>query len=173
MVFYSMDYLINKKLINNDNLYGLFTSEELKVFGMPEISKFEVLALSDKEFILRLENLEDTAFDHHGGPKKAVPYVDINNLVMGMFAKIFGKGFVGFECRIKETGLTGTKDLSDIKAEKVQWKGADDDLIDETNLPKDKDEMLVSLESQRIRVFRVRLGTLAQTAPLEEVAFLA
>lgn len=50
--------------------------------------------------------------------------------------------------------LSGNEELKWMVWDKVKWQGEDDDYIDLSNLPKDKNTTVVSLEPQRIRTFR-------------------
>jgi hypothetical protein len=57
---------------------------------------------------------------------------------------------------ILETSLTGNQPYSMMSGKRIQWKGVDDDTIVEPTLPKDISETEVSLEAQRIRVFKLQ-----------------
>lgn len=45
-----------------------------------------------------------------------------------------------------------------MKMEKTKWAGDDDDNLDETDLPLDKNKTKVTMESQRIRMFGIDLS---------------
>lgn len=83
-------------------------------------------------------------------------YVDMDLLVTALVEKHLG-GLVGVSLEIAETSLSGSELYHLMVQEKTQWTGYDDDWLDDTRYPRDKDERHISLEPQRIRMFRVVL----------------
>jgi len=65
------------------------------------------------------------------------------------------RGIVGVKYSMEETSLTGVERYSQMVEEKTKWTGADDEYLDESFFPRDQSEKVVTLEAQRIRMFKV------------------
>ncbi len=95
--------------------------------------------------------------------RQSVPYeeshpniVDLDKLMTALVEKHLG-GIVGIKLEIVETSLSGTELYHEMIKEKTQWTGYDDDYLDDSTFPRDKSERLISLEPQRIRMFRISI----------------
>ena len=66
-------------------------------------------------------------------------------------------GLLGVRLEIVETTLSGTELYADMKYEKTQWSALDDEWLDDSRFPQDKNDNKISLEPQRIRMFRVSI----------------
>ncbi len=64
---------------------------------------------------------------------------------------------MGVPYTFEETSLTGTELYHSMVKAKTKWTGMDDDWLDDSELPKDHAENIVTLESQRMRMFRLTL----------------
>ena len=83
-------------------------------------------------------------------------------------------GIVGIKLEIVETSLTGTELYHEMLKEKTQWTGLDDDWLDDSRYPRDKSERLISLEPQRIRMFRITTKpNVRPPSPPKDAAFMA
>jgi hypothetical protein len=64
-------------------------------------------------------------------------------------------GLVGVPYNIVETSLTGTEVYRNMVDAKTKWAGDGDDYLDESFFPRDPQENVVTLEAQRMRMFRI------------------
>lgn len=95
--------------------------------------------------------------------KQSIPYeekhpniVDMDKLMEALVARHLG-GIVGIKLQIEETTLSGNELYHEMIKDKTQWTGIDDDWLDDSRYPMDKSEKLISLEPQRIRMFKITI----------------
>lgn len=151
---------------------------ELEEIGLPMhlagSCKMELTAFNASVFYVRLENLADDDFDtvysyyeyHENDTNVDVPVedepvvkiptlLDLDKLLIVLVNKHLGL-ITGVRMVIEETSLTGGELYTDMVASKTKWSGNSDDYLDQSEYPKDVGRLL-SLEAQRIRMFRVSL----------------
>jgi len=128
-------------------------------------------------FLFRLENLADKYFDTYydyyeryendtdidipieDEPEEVIPdYIDLDKLVALLVQKHVGS-IAGITLSVQETSLTGTEIYKEMVESKTKWTSLDDEWIDDSYLPKDHENgRQITLESQRVRTFRVVIG---------------
>jgi hypothetical protein len=77
-------------------------------------------------------------------------------------------GLVGVPYTLEEVSLSGTELYHSMAKEKTQWTGAGDDWLDESEFPRDHAENVITLEAQRIRMFRFTLQPIKPIRPPTE-----
>jgi hypothetical protein len=154
---------------------------DLEEIGLPihmaGACKMYLLPHNSSVFYVRIENLADDDFDTYWGyyeehandtnidiPDEDRPevddipdYIDLDKMLALMVEKHLGT-IAGVKMSLEETSLTGGELYSDMKEGKTKWIGFDDDWLDESTFPKDMNARNVTLEAQRIRMFRVTLS---------------
>ena len=66
-------------------------------------------------------------------------------------------GLVGVPYSFEETSLSGTEIYRAMKDAKTIFNGVDDDFLDLSSFPRDISDNIITLESQRIRMFKFTL----------------
>ena len=178
--FFSFDFQFKGSLVGDTmQSQPLLTTNDLELAGLPlhlaGTCKMEILASNTSMFFVRMENLADSDFDTYWSyyedhedtidvpiedePEELIPdYLNLDMLLALLIQKHVG-GIAGVTMKIEETSLTGGELYSDMAAAKTKWASLYDEWIDESWLPKDptKGGNLVTLEPQRIRMFRVSI----------------
>lgn len=80
-------------------------------------------------------------------------YVDLTALAKDFWYKANGQSVQLSRINIQETQLTGVQSQADMKKNRYQWVGLDDDHVVEPTLPKDLPNNVVALSAQRVRMF--------------------
>lgn len=103
---------------------------------------------NSNSMLLRLENLQDVL----DGKSDSV-IVDLDKVVRAILK--FSNQDASPEFTIKEKSLTANMDLDEMLTRRIKWKTVDDAITAPSKLSYVFDGSLVTLESQRIRVFEV------------------
>ena len=110
------------------------------------------------------EEDEDNWDDDDGWRKKSLKqkfdydeeHMNLEKLAALLIQKHLG-GLVGMKFSMEETSLTGVEKYSEMITAKTKWTGADDEYLDESYFPRDQSEKIVTLEAQRMRMFKVSI----------------
>ena len=122
---------------------------------MPLYAKIEYYPVNNSQIYFRLENLEDS-FDHgRGWPQTPTPYVQVDQLAVLLYQKVYGKNITADRLYIVETTLSANEEHQWMEWDKVTWKGVDDDYIPDYIFASDKSSLNIALDPQRLRAFFV------------------
>lgn len=128
---------------------------ELRECGLPDTAKIEYYPYNKSQIYFRLENLADQ-FDYGRAQKlDLAPYVRVDLLALKLYEKVFGAKTDLDHIYLMETTLSANEEHYWMLWDKVQWKGNDDDYIDNSFFPRDKSTYEIALEPQRMRAFFV------------------
>lgn len=135
----------------------------------------DLIPVNSTLFYFRLTNLADNDFDLHFDyyenhnetidiPEEDEPeievipdYIDLDKLLALLVQKHTG-GIAGVKMQLDEVSLSGAELYSEMRKSKCKWASLDDDWIDDSYLPHDKSSRVVTLEAQRIRMFKVTIN---------------
>jgi lysosomal alpha-mannosidase len=150
--FFGFDYKYVKTTPTNNPPLSLdYLSGDLDV---PFTFKQVIFPYSPHVFLVRFENIGDK-FDKFDGKADATYYVDVVKFASMLYKHVNGADAEWNNLNIRETTLSGNQQYSSMKAEKIQWRGEDDDTIKPPTMPEDKPDFVVALNKQRLRNFYI------------------
>ena len=137
-------------------LFGALNSSELEELGLPPSARVEVIPQNESFFYLRVENLQDN-FELI---RQKNYFVNIEKLKDHIISKVYsGKALPqGFSVVIQETTLAGNELYRDMYSSKPSWSCKGDDELDLSWVVKDKNQTMLHLGPQRIRLLSVSIA---------------
>lgn len=147
---FAFNYTINPMSTEEDEPvpFGLPEGFVKQPNGIPAPIKATSYPMKRNLLLLRVENIGDL-FDYPAGStlQDTVAYVDLNALAKDFWYKANGQSAQLSGINIHETQMTGVQSQSDMKKQRYQWKGDDDNQIIEPTLPKDLPNNVIALSA--------------------------
>jgi hypothetical protein len=115
------------------------------------VLKYVSIPIAKNQLMMRVENIGDV-YD-----KATAQTVNLKELLISMWENANAKTFdaSAFTFDLTEMSLTGNMPLAELQERKIKWKTADDKLDQQPFLDYSTNTSAITLEAQRIRVFKV------------------
>lgn len=157
--FFNFDHWHNPFRIEEDAqpmLFGALNASQLADLGLPPTARFEVTPLNESFFYIRMENLHDS-FEQGSQPNY---FINLDSLRDHIVSKIYRGGDTpdGVSVVIQEMALSGSELYRDMYSSKPSWICQGDDDLDLSWVVKDKNQTMLHLGPQRIRLLAVSIG---------------
>ncbi|TNV84658.1 hypothetical protein FGO68_gene4646 [Halteria grandinella] len=147
--FFNFDHWLNSFRVSEEAQPLILSN-----LGFPPSARVELTPLNLTYYLLRVDNV----FDTFESQRQSTHYLNLNLLERHFEDKIFkGKTPADVAVIIQEVSFGGFEPMRYMISNKMAWTGVDDETLDYSMIGKDKNQNMLFIGPQRIRVFSVKI----------------